>query len=114
MESNRIICEFMGVKPKMESPDVYTYNDGIFFSVREDNPEKVMDAIVKYAKYHTSWDWLIPVVKKIREVVNTEMSFEQFDNHRHIADRLNVYDYDIESIHKGVIEFIKRYNHENQ
>jgi hypothetical protein len=111
MESNRIICEFMSIRPKMYSPDNYGYRDGVFFSTHDSNPEKVMDAIVGYAKYHTSWDWLIPVVKKIRGIINEEMSFEDFDNHRGMEQRLNSYTYDIESIHKGVVEFIKTYNH---
>ena len=62
---NEKIVRFMGLKPKMESPDVYTYSDGVFFSVRENNPEKVMESIIKYVKYHLSWDWLMPVIGKI-------------------------------------------------
>ena len=44
-ENNKLIAEFMGLEPKMDSPDVYTYSDMPFFSVREDTPEEVMDAI---------------------------------------------------------------------
>ena len=111
MENNRIIAEFMGVIPRLESPDVYTYADTPYFSIREDNPEKVMEGIVGYVKYHKSWDWLIPVIKKIREIINTELSIDEFDLNRNLAQRLNPYDYSIESIHKGVVEFIKWYNH---
>ena len=81
MESNRIIAHFMGVRPKMESPDVYTYKDGVFFMVREDNPEKVMDAIVGYSKYHSSWDWLMPVLDKIEKngaKISLISNFNQF------------------------------------
>ena len=109
MESNKLILNFMGVKPTMESPDVYTYNDGVFFSVRKNTPEEVMDAIAKYAKYQTSWDWLIPVIKKIREVV--ELNNMQLYNS--FAQRLNPFEYSIESIYDGVVEFIKNYNYIN-
>jgi hypothetical protein len=68
LKGNKILADFMGVKPKMESPDVYYWSDTPFFSVRENNPEKVMRAIVEYSKYHTSWDWLMPVVMKIRGI----------------------------------------------
>lgn len=61
--------------------------------------------------YHTNWDHLIPVLKHIREVVNVELTFEEFDNNRGLEQRLNPYEYDIDSIYKGVIEFIKTYNH---
>ena len=104
MESNRIICEFMGVRPKMESPDVYTYNDGVFFSVREHNPEKVMDAIVGYAKYNTDWNWLIPVIQKIAKIEGDNVGLSQY---------LNPYTYGIEVIHRGIVEYIKSYNYKN-
>lgn len=68
LEQNRMIAEFMGIKPKLESPDVYTYSDMPFFSVRENTPENVMNAISKYVKYNSSWDWLIPVIEKIEKL----------------------------------------------
>jgi hypothetical protein len=72
MEDNRLIAEFMGLKPKMESPDVYTYSDFPWISIREDNPEKVMRGIINYAKYNYSWDWLMPVVEKINSFRNED------------------------------------------
>jgi len=111
VESNKIIAKFMGGKFSGESrirlapQDVWLPIHGV---CRWDTIELGRG---KTLSYHDSWDWLVPVVKKIREVVNTEMSFEDFDNHRGIADRLNVYDYDMDSIYKGVVEFIKTYNH---
>jgi hypothetical protein len=109
MESNKLIAEFMGVKPTMYSPDTYGYVDSPFFSVMEDNPEKVMEAIAKYSKYHTSWDWLIPVIKKIREIVeSTNMPM-----YVGMSQRLNPFEYSIESIYKGVVEYIKNYNYIN-
>ena len=81
MESNRIIAHFMGLRPKMESPDVYTYNDGLMFTVREDNPEKVMEAIVRYAKYHNDWNWLMPVLDKIEKngaTIRVNSNFNHF------------------------------------
>lgn len=95
-KNNRMIAEFMGVKPKMESPDVYTYSDGVFFMCRENNPEKVMDAIAGYVKYHTSWDWLMPVVEKIE-------SFQ--DGKEGDAMRCHLYDVEIRQ-HSCIIESV--------
>jgi hypothetical protein len=64
-EKNKLIIDFMGIKPKMESPDTYTYVDFPFISIKENNPEKVMEGIIDYVKYHKSWDWLMPVIRKI-------------------------------------------------
>jgi len=103
-ESNKLIAEFMGVKPRMESPDVYTFNDGIFFSCRENNPEKVMDAIAKYSKYHTSWDWLMPVIGKILDIsFQDEGDAEDFYSIRDCIP-------DINHTYRSVVEFIKKYN----
>lgn len=65
-ENNRLIAEFMGVVPRLESPDIYWYSDGPFYSIRG-SIDEVADGISKYAKYHTSWNWLMPVIEKIQE-----------------------------------------------
>jgi hypothetical protein len=109
METNKLIAEFMGIKPTMERPDVYSYVDTPFFMVREDNPEKVMEAIAKYAKYQTSWDWLIPVIKKIKGIVESH----NMQLYVGMSQRLNPFEYSIESIYEGVVEFIKNYNYIN-
>jgi len=52
--------------------------------------------------FHDSWDWLIPVLQKI-STIDSSAGTEQ---------RLNPFTYSIESVYKGVVEFIKRHNHE--
>ena len=64
-ESNRLIAEFMGVGPRLNSDGYYSYVDGVFFTVRTRDQEMATDAVAKYVKYHSSWDWLIPVLEKI-------------------------------------------------
>jgi hypothetical protein len=120
MESNKLIAEFMGVKPTMESPDVYSYNDGVFFMVREDNPEKVMEAIAKYAKYHTSWDWLMPVVEKIEDIETIDVDiltngtkiYEWRSGGEVIVNNCAEISFTnkIEHTYSAVVEFIKWYN----
>lgn len=61
-------------------------------------------------KFIKSWDWLIPVIKRIREIVNTNLSIDEYHNTVRISQQLNPYDYDIQSIFKAVVEFIKWYN----
>ena len=65
LDGNKKIVNYMGLRPKMESPDVYTYSDLPFYSIRESNPESVMNGIIKYVKYYKSWDWLMPVIGRI-------------------------------------------------
>jgi hypothetical protein len=86
LENNKLIAEFM------EYPDLGTKGD---FS---------------YLNYHTSWDWLMPVVNKIRVPYNnTEVTGEKYEDIISVlaegcveANQLQVYE--------AVVEFIKCYN----
>ena len=95
MKNNKPIAEFMGVET----------TDGLVF---QDTNTKKFHSI----KYHTSWDWLIPVMKKIDSYANEEMSFAEFDDYRNkyrfIAD-ISIHN-DISDVYNQVVEFIKSYN----
>jgi hypothetical protein len=75
MNDNKLIAEFMGVKPKSVLGHGKVYND-----------------------YSKSWDWLMPVVKKIEE-----------QNELIGAHILST---DIGKTHKEVVRFIKEYNND--
>lgn len=66
---NRLLAEFMGIEPAYNSfTGGYSWSDGIFFSTNHGTREKVMQSIVSYAKHHSSWDRLMPVVEKIENL----------------------------------------------
>jgi len=81
MENNKLIAEFMGV----DYVDIDTY--------LENNKE---------LQYHTSWDWLMPVVRKISSMCDEPY---ELDNMKHA-----LLTGDIESVYDDVVEFIKEYN----
>jgi hypothetical protein len=56
-------------------------------------------------KYHTSWDWLIPVIEKIQDkyLENPELDYWGFDEIRLAVPN-------IQQVHYLVVEFIKEYN----
>lgn len=126
MENNKLIAEFMGLKPKMESPDVYVFNDMPYFSVRENNPEDVMNAIVKYSKYDSDWNWLMSVVEKIEQLKNRHnftFSVKISGNYCTIES----YNYSLivrivecndttklKSVYNACVRFIKWYNKQNK
>jgi hypothetical protein len=60
-ESNRIIAEFMGTYTTCDS-----YGRDIV-CIKE-APGQHLASKVKTMKYHTSWDWLMPVWKKATEI----------------------------------------------
>ena len=112
MNNNKLIAEFMG----------YIYEDDILV------PEE--------PQYHTSWDWLMPVVEKIEEIAidddnltvkehryQVDMSYTQCSIYDHVRDRGEPWNskWDgvtasadmgtkLSSTHRAVIEFIKEYN----
>jgi hypothetical protein len=83
LENNKLIAEFM------EYPELGTEGD---FS---------------YLKYHTSWDWLMPLV---------ESCFERLDSNDHSADEIKrqLLVCNRRGIYKAVVEFIKWYNEQDR
>ena len=58
MEENKLIAEFMGYK-------TYKMNGYLNVEYADNNHRTIQDT-----HYHSSWDWLMPVVEKIREVTS--------------------------------------------
>jgi len=83
MEDNKLIAEFMSIKYDADDETFHT-NEGW----------KGVD----YLMYHTSWDWLMPVISKIVEDYGEGWSFEE--------------GYDLEVRYQSVVNFIKECNDE--
>lgn len=107
-QTNILIAEFMGLTKE----DRYlSFSTGRYCKNDNDgcypDPIKVFikdGRAIDLLKYNVSWDWLIPVIKKIAEVSGDNVGLSQ---------RLNPYTYDIENIYTGVVEFIKSFNNKN-
>jgi len=112
MTNNKLIAEFMGVHNEISldsiAGNIHSWSDAPFFYITEDSKEKVMEGIAKYSKYDTSWDWLMPVVKKC--LVGEAEQSEEISN----TTIKNIYEgicnQDISQAYKSVVEFIKTYN----
>jgi len=115
MESNKLIAEFMGIYNVHEDNGRYSCNNcgHEYSAMMGDNEIPMIHSeckpdIVELAKYHTSWDWLMPVAQKCLEIyhielMNDDLNFEFYDS---IGD--------IENTYKSVVEFIKNYNDERK
>jgi hypothetical protein len=104
-ENNQIIAEFMGGKTK--STVLRTIGD----RMTDDEHWLPFHGIVKFShlKYHSSWDWLMPVVRKIVEYsVNESEDAFMSDVYTSILDTIPLAS--IEDGYKVVIEFIEWYN----
>ena len=60
-EQNKLIAEFMGF--------VNTTPTDKYFNIMEHSVTKQLQEPMS-AKYHSSWDWLMPVVEKIERLSN--------------------------------------------
>ena len=105
MEDNRLIAEFMGLDSQILSTNnIHSWNDAPFYYITEDSKEKVMEGISKYSKYHTSWDWLMPVVDKCYQNGELHNSYRE----QVVASLSGVID--IEDTYNSVVDFIKHQN----
>ena len=102
IEDNKLIAEFMGATYiTAKQPNPYW----------ENVPDNGQYLDTKRLKYHSSWDWLMPVVEKIQEVVGDNEELFETDMFESL---INTIPYaNIEDSFKVVIEFIKWYNTEN-
>ena len=90
MKDNKLIAEFMGiVYPKLNNVIVI---DNVVIKENE-------------LQYHTSWDWLMPVVSKITR----DEQYWENDYREHLMD-IVPYGH-IEDTYSAVVEFIKEWPH---
>ena len=120
IQSNKLIAEFMGLEQWNES---YYKHPNIFYSHYKESPTQVH---FENLQYHTSWDWLMPVVQRI-ECTLTDNKYNS-DNFFNVAIEVfecNINGVDtsinishnaqtkIKATYEAVVEFIKEYNKQN-
>ena len=71
MESNKLIAEFMGVKPTILGDEI-TYEMYGAIDCIEDGVDEQHFFLEEQLLFHTSWDWLMPVVEKIENFIFDE------------------------------------------
>ena len=99
MKENKLIAEFMGM----------TYSDPNDNSVMiQMTPQGNEVVPIESMQYHTSWDWLMPVVREVLTIVNINLV-------NYCVDELKfcVLDNDIDGAFEEVVEFINYLNKTN-
>tara|TARA_R100000654_G_C2654829_1_gene123787 strand:- start:37 stop:351 length:315 start_codon:yes stop_codon:yes gene_type:complete len=97
-ENNKMIAEFMD----LETPD------GCYFEYITKEGERSKPTHFILLEYHTSWDWLMPVVKKCWRIINElDMSFDKVI----FKYRFDYIVYaDLKESYEAIVEFINEYN----
>jgi hypothetical protein len=105
-EGNKLIAEFMNV-------DLMTLKgEGVIEFI------KVQEYFLRSAKYHSSWDWLMPVVEKIEKLGFTfEKNYQRIDGDWQAlivkGNDILFQDFNVNSLlatHYVVCEFIQWYD----
>lgn len=99
-EKNRMIAEFMGVKVSYVDNDKVAIIDGKWVDFCD-------------LEYHTSWEWLMPVVEKI-ESYDMNVKIHTSYTSIHFKRKQCIVDVDgrikIENTYSAVVQFIEWYN----
>ena len=97
-ENNKLILEFMGY------PNIA-------------NDEDKIDYLEDCVKYHSSWDWLMPVIEEIESDKRYDVNILQYgtiicDNQIEIVNNIADISFDkkIEHTYDAIVQFIKEYN----
>jgi len=112
-EGNKLIAEFMGVKFKDDEQYIKELremrSEGIYFEQGYMSSE---------LNYHSSWDWLMPVVEKIERLGFTfEKNYQRIDGDWQSlivkGNDILFQEFNVDSLlstHYVVLEFIQWYN----
>ena len=91
-ENNKLIAEFWGMELGIDKTMYYDDAENL-------HPPTPINEL----KFHTSWNWLMPVVEKILSKANDDELIERFYE---IQDAIP----NLEATYKAVVEFINEYN----
>ena len=94
-DSNKLIAEFMG----------------LVVSDRENYTSELHTNVDADLKYHTEWNWIKPVIKKINEVTGyDDYNTNRLHLQRVLDDCINENAVGIKEVCKAIVEFIKQHN----
>ena len=118
VESNKLIAKFIGWKENKDM-EAKLISGGITYYFQKNDEACIPEAMC----YHSSWDWLMPVVEKIESLPDEENngkfffkiyqdSVSIFNNGDYINELIEVMGQGsrLNNVYQACIEFIKWYN----
>ena len=99
MKDNKLIAEFMGAKIIGKEQQM---------AGKIDFPHRPFQSCpVNDLQYHSSWDWLMPVVEKCYDTPSNGDSIDNYMSKDSFCRN------DIKAVYNAVVEFIKWYNEQD-
>lgn len=124
-EGNKIIAKFMGATVTQSYSENKDYEqDGfLFYYPERSSPSIYRNMSSNSIKYHSSWDWLMPVVEKIHKVgfyyklTDWQFFICRYNDYSGVIaydSKTDIDEPEIYRVFKTVIQFITWYNNQNK
>jgi hypothetical protein len=97
-ENNKLIAEFWGMELGDDKTMYYDDAENL-------HPPTPINEL----KFHSSWDWMMPVVRRIVSDIELDLDYEN-EYREHLMDVVPFAR--IEDVYEAVVEFIKQYNNQ--
>ena len=121
VSGSAIIADFMGVKEKeltFESygkPTPFWYSGYLGYRTPAYSvPGKSLDHLLNENKFLHSWDWLLPVYRKIRDIINDRAKLDKHTRTKgdllELDAQMAICEVDIQKAFDSIVAFIKWYN----
>jgi len=110
LEGNKLIAKFMGAEVSQAYSKTKEQDGVMFYYPKDSSPDMFRNLSSASIKYHSSWDWLMPVYIKIAKEEKLWGDYEKSIIIFNIMyDRLGDAE-GIDKVYESVVEFIKWYN----
>ncbi len=107
---NPLIAKFMGARVVQAYSDYEGLSGLMFYFDKDLSPVMRKNLSMSEIKYHSSFEWLMPVCKKIIPPTGWPL-----DGIKHQTAVMTTLQYlDLETIYRTVVDFIKWYNKEQE
>lgn len=108
VENNKLIGEFMGLE---QHGDYFQIEDGALMEITGCERGEVTSLGYMFTsdqlKYHQSWDWLMPVIEKARQL-------KFYDSERLVSNiDKSLLKLDLIATYRNLVDFIKWYNQQD-
>ena len=108
MKDNKLIAEFMGVNPTILGDEITYEMYGVIDCI-EDGVDEQHFFLEEQLLFHTSWDWLMPVIYKVKSIDPDWVDEEA----QHIIDEIDhalVCCWGMEDVYRYTVDAIMNYN----
>lgn len=107
LEYNELCAKFL--KPNNEFRNYHFPDFGRYVN-KYGNIEYEEVFSINEMEFHSDWNWIMKILKSVREVINTKLSINDFSHVRDMGLFFNPYVYSKEQVTKSIYDFLIWYD----